>query len=151
MKYSNDCRRIAQTILTYRDTVSLAHSTAMDSLKPYKDLLLDMTIQDPNAKEKVVELLKYQHHLAEAEQLSQWTLARFPVSGTVLSSRGIKQGPTYKIILNDLREAWKQSNFQATENELLDQYLPPILERLSNTDSHSSTNSSLAKKRKEKN
>ena len=150
MKYSNDCRRIAQTILTYRDTVSLVHSTTNDPLKPYKDLLLDLAIQDPNAKDKVVELLKYQHHLAEAEQLSQWTLPRFPVSGTVLSSKGIKQGPTYKIILNDLREAWKQSNFQATESELLNNVLPTVLERLNNTDNHSSNSSSLPKKRKEK-
>ena len=152
MKYSNDCRRIAQIILTYRDKISLVHSTTGgDPLKPYKDLLLDLGIQDPNAKEKVVELLKYQHHPLEAEQLSQWTLPRFPVSGNVLSSQGVKQGPTFKLILNELREAWKQSDYLATENQLINNVLPSILERLATTESHSSSSSSQSKRRKDKN
>lgn len=117
-------------------------------MKPYKDLLLDLAIQDPNAKDKVVELLKYQHHPCEAEQLSQWTLPRFPVSGNTLSSKGVKQGPTFKLILNELREAWKQSNFQATESQLIDEVLPLILERLANSESHSSNSSSQQKKSK---
>jgi hypothetical protein len=148
MKYSNDCRRIAQVIITNRDTISLLDPSSIDPLKPYKDLLLDLTINDPNAKDKVVELLKYQHYLTEAQQLSEWTLPRFPVSGDTLSSKGIKQGPTYKIILNELRDAWKKSHFQATEDQLIDEVLPNVLEHLTNT--NSSTSSSLPKKRKEK-
>jgi len=147
MKYSNDCRRLAQLIITNRDTISILDSSSIDPLKPYKDLLLDLSINDPNAKERVVELLKYQHYLSEAEQLSEWILPRFPVSGETLSSNGIKQGPTYKIILNGLREAWKKSHFQATENQLISEVLPSVLEHLANT--NSSASSSLPKKRKE--
>jgi hypothetical protein len=150
MKYSNDCRRLAQLIITNRDTISMLDSSSIDPLKPYKDLLVDLSIQDPNAKERVVELLKYQHYLPEAEQLSKWILPRFPVSGGTLSSNGIKQGPTYKIILNELREAWKKSHFQATENQLISEVLPSVLEHLANTNSSaSSSSSSLPKKRKE--
>jgi hypothetical protein len=136
-------------ILTYRDTVSLLDSSSNDPLKPYKDLLLDLTINDPVAKEKVVELLKYQHHFNEAKQLSEWTVPRFPVSGTVLATSGIKQGPTYKIILNELREAWKTSNYQATEAQLIDEVLPTVLEKLANTNTKSASSGSQPKKRKE--
>ena len=148
MKYSNDCRRIAQIILTHRDTLSILDSSSIDPLKPYKDLLLDLTINDPIAKEKVVELLKYQHYLTEAQQLSEWILPRFPVSGDILASKGIKQGPTYKIILNELREAWKKSHYQATEHQLIDDILPDVLQQVSN--SNTSSSSSVPKKRKEK-
>jgi hypothetical protein len=136
MKYSNDCRRLAQLIITNRDTISILDTTAIDPLKPYKDLLLDLTINDQDAKEKVMELLKYQHYLTEAGQLSEWALPRFPVSGGTLASKGIKQGPKYKIILNELREAWKKSHFQATENQLSDEVLPIVLEQLTNTNTN---------------
>jgi len=135
-------------IIANRDTISILDSSSIDPLKPYKDLLLDLIINDPNAKERVVELLKYQHYLAEAEQLSEWTLPRFPVSGVTIASKGIKQGPTFKIILNELREAWKKSHFQATEDQLINEILPDVLEHL--TDTNPSTSSSLPKKLKEK-
>ncbi len=142
-------------IIANRDTISILDFSSIDPLKPYKDLLLDLIINDPNAKERVVELLKYQHYLAEAEQLSEWTLPRFPVSGVTIASKGIKQGPTFKIILNELREAWKKSHFKATEDQLIKEVLPDVLENLANTkqdtDKNSSTSSSsLTKKRKQK-
>ena len=148
MKYSTDCRRLAQLILTYRDQISLDNSSSNDPLKSYKDLLLDLTINDPNAKEKVMELLKYQHHLIEAQQLFEWTLPRFPVSGGTLAAKGIKQGPMYKSILDELREAWKKSHFQATEDQLIDEVLPTVLAQLANTNKNSSTSASLPKKTK---
>ncbi|CAF1088310.1 unnamed protein product [Rotaria sordida] len=160
IKYSNDCRRLAQLIINYRDSLSILDSSSIDPLKPYKDLLVDLIIQDSTAKEKIVELLKYQHYLTEAQQLSEWIIPRFPVSGKTLESKGIKQGPNYKIILDKLREAWKTSHFQATENQLIDQSLPDILENLTNTDDTTSKNikkntninsstSSLSKKSKQ--
>ena len=160
MKYSNECRRLAQLLLVHRDSISLLDTSAPDALKPYKDLLVDLAILDPNAKERVVELLKYQHHLDEARVFADWVLPRFPITGDMLASKGIKRGPTYKLILNELREVWKQSYFQADERDLLDRCLPTIVENLtqsSGTDKHSETPSkaspstgSLSKKRKQK-
>jgi hypothetical protein len=151
MKYSNDCRRLSQLIVTYRDSVSILDSTSTDRLKPYKDLLVDLTINDPAAKERLVELLKYQHHLHEAQQLSEWVIPRFPVSGGMLAAKGIKQGPTYKLILNELRESWKKSHFQATESQLVDDVLPHVLATLTTkTKQEANGTCSLPKKRKEK-
>jgi len=145
VKYSNDCRRIAEFILENRDKISILDSSSIDPLKPYKDLLLDLPKTDLHAKEKVVELLKYQHYLNGAQQLSKWTLPCFPISGETLASKGIKQGPNYKIILNELRDIWKRSHFQATEKQLIDEELPNILKQLSNS---SPSSSSLPKRRK---
>ncbi len=133
-------------------------SSSIDPLKPYKDLLIDLIINDPMAKDRIVELLKYQHYLPEAQQLSEWILPRFPITGGMLASKGIKQGPNYKLILNELRESWKKSHFQATESQLLDEVLPNVLDNLTNTDETASTKTkqnstascSLPKKRKEK-
>ena len=158
MKYSNDCRRLSQLILTYRDSVSILDASSTDPLKPYKDLLTDLSINDPAAKERIVELLKYQHHLKEAQQLSEWIIPRFPVTGGTLAAKGIKQGPTYKLILNELRESWKKSHYQATESQLVDDALPHVLETLAATTDTSGTKSkqiatgvcSPPKKRREK-
>jgi hypothetical protein len=158
MKYSNDCRRLAQLIVANRDSISMLDSSSIDPLKPYKDLLIDLIINDPMAKDRIVELLKYQHYLPEAQQLSEWILPRFPITGGMLASKGIKQGPNYKLILNELRESWKKSHFQATESQLLDEVLPNVLDNLTNTDETASTKTkqnstascSLPKKRKEK-
>jgi hypothetical protein len=150
MKYSNDCRRLAQLIIANRDSISILDLSSIDPLKPYKDLLVDLIIQDPTAKEKILELLKYQHYLTEAQQLSEWILPRFPVSGEALASQGIKQGPNYKIILNELREAWKKSHFKATKDQLVTDVLPKVLDNLTNTNINSSSHSSLPKKQKQK-
>ena len=149
MKYSNECRRLTQLLLVHRDSVSLLDASAPDPLKPYKDLLVDLVILDPNAKERVVELLKYQHHLNEAQVFADWVLPRFPITGSMLASKGIKQGPTYKLILNELREAWKESHFQAGENDLLDRYLPTIVDNLAQSKAPPSA-ASLPKKQKQK-
>ncbi|CAF4446574.1 unnamed protein product, partial [Rotaria magnacalcarata] len=71
-----------------------------------------------------IELLKYQYHLHEVQQLTDWTIPNFPISAGMLALKGVKQGPNYKIILNELRQAWKDSHFKATENELLTEILP---------------------------
>lgn len=37
---------------------------------------------------------------------------------------------TYKLIVNELRETWKQSHYQDDENRLLDEVLPVVLEKV---------------------
>lgn len=128
MKYSNDCRRLSQLILTRRDSISLLDSSSIDRLKLYKDLLLDLLIDDATAKDKIVELLKYQHHLDEISVFINWTIPRFPITGAHLASKGIKPGPMYKSILNELRQTWKRSHYVDDENRLLNEVLPILLE-----------------------
>ncbi|CAF3814774.1 unnamed protein product [Rotaria sp. Silwood1] len=135
MKYSNDCRRLSQLLVTYRDSISILDSSSIDPLKPYKDLLIDLYLFDPNIKEKIIELLKYQYYLNEVQQLIDWTIPSFPISAGMLALKGIKQGPNYKAILHELREAWKKSHFRANENQLLDETLPTVLKNLTKIES----------------
>ncbi|CAF3144179.1 unnamed protein product [Rotaria sp. Silwood2] len=130
MKYSNDCRRLSQLLVTYRDSISILDSSSIDTLKSYKDLLIDLYLFDPNIKEKIIELLKYQYYLNEIQQLIDWTIPNFPVSAGMLALKGIKQGSNYKVILHELREAWKKSHFKANENQLLNETLPTVLKNL---------------------
>jgi hypothetical protein len=130
MKYSNDCRRLSQLLVTYRDSISILDSSSIDPLKPYKDLLIDLYLFDSDIKEKIIELLKYQYYLNEIQRLIDWTIPNFPISGGMLALKGIKQGTNYKLILNELRQTWKKSHFKATENQLLDESLPIILKNL---------------------
>lgn len=130
MKYSNDCRKLSQLILNQRDLVSILGPDSRDQLKSYKDLLIDTMVTDTSAKERIIELLKYQHHFNFIKTFSEWNVPRFPISGEMLASKGIKQGPQYRLILDQLREAWKSSYYEASELELLDNILPRIVENL---------------------
>ena len=121
MKYSNECRRLAQLIVNYRD------SLPDHRLKSYKDLLVDLHPFDSNIKEKIVELMKF-HHVDDVEQLTHWTIPIFPISPGMLALKGVKQSGNYKEILQELKETWKQSDFRATENELLNETLTKILQ-----------------------
>lgn len=143
MKYSNDYRRLGQLLVTYRDAISMLDSSAIDPLKPYKDLLVELQLFDPDVKEKISELLKYQHFLSESQQLIKWTIPVFPVSAGMLALKGVKQGPNYKIILNELRQEWKNSHFKVGERELLDEILPTVLKNLSSTGLSGSTNQKM--------
>ncbi|CAF5040164.1 unnamed protein product, partial [Rotaria magnacalcarata] len=93
MKYSNECRRLSQLLVAYRDSISILDSSSIDPLKPYKDLLIDLYLFDPIIKEKIIELLKYQYHLHEVQQLTDWTIPNFPISAGMLALKGVKQGP----------------------------------------------------------
>ncbi|CAF1125919.1 unnamed protein product, partial [Didymodactylos carnosus] len=134
MKYSNETKRLSQLLVTYRDITQLITTNASSNrLKAYKDLVIDLVVVDPSAKEKVTELLKYQGHTQLYSELEQWKIPKFPISGGMLALKGIKQGPNYKIILNELKEIWKESNYEKTEKELLENCLPSVLEKLSNS------------------
>lgn len=123
MKYSNDCRRLAQLILFFRDQMFDRR------LKSYKDLLIDLYLYDPDVKEKIIELLKYHYHHDDVRELTEWSVPLFPVSPGMLALKGIKQSGNYREILQQLREAWKQSDFRATETDLLNEILPRILKK----------------------
>ena len=108
-------------------------SSSPDRLKPYKDLLIDLYPYDSNVKDKLLELLKYQYHFDDLQQLREWPIPHFPISAGMFTLKGVKQGLNYKIIMHELREMWKKSDFKATESELLNETLPAVLKRFPRT------------------
>lgn len=92
------------------------------SLHHCQDLLVDTTMPVNKTRVKIIELLKYSNMRDTLELFQQWTLPRFPVSGIKLIEVGVPKGPIFSRELNRLKDIWRQSRFEKTEEELL-QYL----------------------------
>ncbi|KAA0712810.1 CCA tRNA nucleotidyltransferase 1, mitochondrial [Triplophysa tibetana] len=88
-----------------------------DSLKPYTDFIIDS--RELDIQSKVLELLKYQGEKKIFNDLSRWSIPRFPVSGHDLRKQGITSGKEIGTILQELRDTWKKSRYQMGKEELL--------------------------------
>ncbi|TRY82125.1 hypothetical protein DNTS_009446 [Danionella cerebrum] len=88
-----------------------------DQLKPYTDFITDS--RDPECQGKVLELLKYQGEKDLVEELSRWSMPRFPVSGHDLRRLGYTSGKEIGSTLQELRDVWKKSRYQMSKEELL--------------------------------
>lgn len=72
-----------------------------------------------DSQSKLLELLKYQGEKKIHNELSRWSIPRFPVSGHDLRKLGITSGKEIGTILQELRETWKKSRYQMSKEELL--------------------------------
>lgn len=72
-----------------------------------------------DTQSKILELLKYQGEKKILEDLSRWSIPRFPVSGHDLRKLGITSGKEIGTILQELRDTWKKSRYQMNKEELL--------------------------------
>ncbi|KAF3828971.1 CCA tRNA nucleotidyltransferase 1, mitochondrial [Mirounga angustirostris] len=93
---------------------------AMDSsepLKPYQDFIIDS--RESDAMPRVCELLKYQGEHGLLQQMQQWCIPPFPVSGHDIRKVGISSGKEIGALLQQLREQWKKSGYQMEKDELL--------------------------------
>ena len=53
--------------------------------------------------------------------IAEWPIPTFPVDGFDLIRKGIKPGPGYSAIFDQLKELWYQSGYIATKEQLLEQ------------------------------
>ncbi|XP_060724332.1 CCA tRNA nucleotidyltransferase 1, mitochondrial [Tachysurus vachellii] len=88
-----------------------------DGLKPFTDYIIDS--REPDAQSKVLELLKYQGERKLLDELSRWSVPRFPVSGHDLRRLGITSGKEIGTTLQELRDVWKKSHYRLGKEELL--------------------------------
>ena len=70
-------------------------------------------------KEKVSALAELQGQKKMADHAMVTSIPDFPVTGADLIATGMKPGPEMGAKLNQLKTQWKQSNFKATKDELL--------------------------------
>jgi len=91
-----------------------------DALGVCQDLLCDTPGNADKTKEKVTELLKYRNLRKTIEQMTDWEPPKFPVSGFRLAERGVSKGPKFAMVLQFLRQKWKESRYTLSENELLE-------------------------------
>ncbi|XP_019284291.2 CCA tRNA nucleotidyltransferase 1, mitochondrial isoform X1 [Panthera pardus] len=98
-----------------KDLVKAADSS--EPLKPYQDFIIDS--RESDATTRVCELLKYQGEHRLLEQMQQWCIPPFPVSGHDIRKVGISSGKEIGALLQQLREQWKKSGYQMEKDELL--------------------------------
>ncbi|KAF2359108.1 Poly A polymerase head domain [Trinorchestia longiramus] len=117
VKCSKKERELLVFILDHRGAV-----IATKDIKILQDLLADMVIDqkvsEKLARNRLEELLKYACQMKLLEDLNSWNLPAFPVVGGVLVSRLDDKRKT-RLVTKELFELWKQSNFSATQDELL--------------------------------
>lgn len=77
----------------------------------------------------LIELLKFNGHIDLATQLAAWTIPTYPINGDLLRANGCPGGAEMGQIQRRLRDHWKESEFQLTEENLL-ALLPDAIEKV---------------------
>lgn len=85
-------------------------------------------------KDFVLELLKYSDKREIYDELLDWNMPRFPINGNILSEHGYS-GRKMGAILEKLRDIWADSNFQMAQEELLQQHLTPVQQKVAEEES----------------
>jgi len=80
-----------------------------------------VALTDPKLKypELVLKVLEYQNKPQLVSALQNWTVPQMPVSGADLQAAGVAQGPMVGRAMSQLRQAWQDSGFVLSKEELL--------------------------------
>lgn len=95
----------------------------------YKSIRWEFALVDGIPREWVVDycMIMWPNRGMEY-RIRTWKIPVFPITGQDLLDMGMKQGPHIGIILNDLRNKWKASNFKLTKEDLIGNWLTKELE-----------------------
>ena len=115
LKMSNEETKIALFILQHR-----TDPIGSPPLRYCMDLHNDTAAREPKIKDRISELLKYRGEEELLGEFRRWTPPRFPITGHDLFSRNVPKGPVFSKTLNDLRQMWKESDYQMSKEELVD-------------------------------
>lgn len=85
-------------------------------------------------KDFVLELLKYNDKRPIYNELLDWEMPKFPVNGAILMENGYS-GRKMGAILEKLRDIWADSNFQMSQEELMQQHLTPVQQKVAEEES----------------
>lgn len=87
----------------------------------YHDLYYLLAVKGAN-RQWVCDLAAYKDlDPFDRAVLAEWPVPDFPVNGFDLIGKGIKPGPMYSEILNQLKEYWAKTSYTATKEQLLEQ------------------------------
>ncbi|OWK02674.1 hypothetical protein Celaphus_00010353, partial [Cervus elaphus hippelaphus] len=106
LKISKEEKNLGLFIVKNRKDLIKAVDSS-EPLKPYQDFIIDSREADATAR--VCELLKYQGEHGLLEQMQQWAIPPFPVSGHDIRKAGVSSGKEIGVLLQQLREQWKKS------------------------------------------
>ncbi|XP_033822966.1 CCA tRNA nucleotidyltransferase 1, mitochondrial isoform X1 [Periophthalmus magnuspinnatus] len=116
LKVSREEKTLVLFLVKYRHELQ-KDSEQPHSIKPFTDFIIDSRELDTQGK--VCELLKYQGEERLLNELCQWSIPRFPISGHDLRRMGVTSGKDIGATLQKLRDIWKKSHYQMDKEELL--------------------------------
>nr|XP_039251180.1 CCA tRNA nucleotidyltransferase 1, mitochondrial-like [Styela clava] len=126
VQFSKNERKIALFIVSYRNKINICDPAR---LKFCQDILVDIPKHEGNHKGYLIEVLKYIGDFETMQQLQNWNIPRFPVSGGMLMEAGVPKGKTVGMVTKILKAKWKEGNYLLSDKELL-LFLPDILKTL---------------------
>ncbi|XP_062977690.1 CCA tRNA nucleotidyltransferase 1, mitochondrial [Elgaria multicarinata webbii] len=116
LKISKDDKNLGLFLLKHRRDLVKATDTA-EPIKPYQDFVIDS--READAISRICELLKYQGEEHLLKEMQQWSVPTFPISGHDIRKMGISSGKEIGIVLQQLRDQWKKSDYRMDKEELL--------------------------------
>ena len=116
VKMSNDEKRNALFILQNRH--SALHGA--DVTRSLTDLYWDTVGKESKSRARIEELLKYRGDRDTLNVFSDLELPKLPVNGVDLFDVGVPKGPSMAIVLNKLRDIYKESNYSTSRAQLLE-------------------------------
>lgn len=123
LKLSAFERDLAQFIVEHHDP-----KLHEKPLIPYQILILKSKIKPSDAKKMVVELLKY-NNSAYLEDIVNWDIPKFPITGAMLKERGVEPGRLMGLVMAELKNYWIDMEFPNEVDKML-QFVPDILVKL---------------------
>ena len=96
-------------------------------MKMYQCLYIDAKLKSNDVRKYIEEIMKYR---GEINLLKEWVLWKppvFPIGGKDLKDYGCTPGKTFSIILEILKNRWKESEFTMSKENLL-VLLPVVIE-----------------------
>ncbi|TRY79938.1 hypothetical protein TCAL_02259 [Tigriopus californicus] len=119
LKLSAFERDLGLFLVEHRQEFPALETTALDAIRPYQYMIVDHKGKPNDVRTWAEELLKYQGQPDLAKQIKEWDPPRFPISGKILLDKGCPKGVILGAVLRELKEQWKHSGFEATEEDLL--------------------------------
>ncbi|XP_075223419.1 CCA tRNA nucleotidyltransferase 1, mitochondrial isoform X2 [Lycorma delicatula] len=99
------------------------------SLLEYQKMILYTKAKTQDAREWVIQLLKYKSEVNFIHEIQSWIVPKFPVSGNLLFEKGVPGGRRMGLVIDHLKLLWIDSEFKLSTEELIS-HLPEILEEL---------------------
>lgn len=90
-----------------------------DNVKKSKIKIIQNPSKQGTMKTFIEQLLMYNNERIFLEEFEKWTPLKFPITGNMIKSRGIKDGKKVGIILQKLIEYWADDDFNTDVEELL--------------------------------
>lgn len=91
----------------------------LDSLKKYKIKVIQNPTKQGVMKEYIEQLLKYNNERVYLKEFEKWTPIKFPVTGNMIKTRGVKDGKKIGSIIKKLIVYWADDDFKTDIEELL--------------------------------